>query len=184
MPDLQPGFLLLDFPDEDEIDDGLSTEGSIIETMLHRRGQKRRVTRLRAVSASRFRKTPATPRDVRFVHLSAHADRTGIGFLKGNLTWKEFARLVVPHLAPREEERRVMVFSCCHSHDGFSATKKIFRNHFTGAYLFESEEADFCDALAVWAMFYLKKTVRNPHERIAEDVNRFFGKPVLRFRRY
>jgi hypothetical protein len=184
MPASKPGFLLLDFPDESEIAEDLSTEGGIIETILHRRGKRRRITRIRAISAGCFRKTRAEPLDVRFVHLSAHADRAGIGFLKGEMSWREFAELVVSHLAPRNNERRVMVFSCCHSREGFEATKRVFENHFTAAYLFEPEEPDFCDALAIWAMFYLKKNARNPHKQIVDDINRFVGRRVLRFKKY
>jgi len=180
----KPGFLLLDFPDEDEIADSLSTEGAIIEAILHRRGQGRRINRVRSISAKRFRDASATPLDVRFVHLATHADDEGIGFLKGSMSWAEFAELLVRHLAPLNGERRVMVFSCCHSLDGFNATKRIFKKHFTAAYLFEPVESYFCDALAIWSMFYLQKTVTEPHKKIVKAINAFVGDDVLKFKSY
>ena len=180
----KPGFLLLDFPDEDEIADDLSTEGSIIEAILHRRGLRRRITRIRSISARRYQAVPATPLDVRFVHLAAHADEGGIGFLKGSMNWKEFAELTVQHVIPLKRDRRVMVFSCCHSLAGFEATKRVFKNHFTAAYLFEPVQPDFCDALAIWSMFYLRKTVDNPHQAIVAKINEFVGSPALRFKSY
>jgi len=180
----KPGFLLIDLPSKHEIVHSLSTECDVVEAILHNRGLAKRITHMRLASAKELDgKTPARV-DVRFVHLAGHADKNGIGFLRGGMPWQRIAEHITRYLCPLGDERRVMVFSCCHSRDGFEATKHIFRRHFTAAYLFNEVEVDFCDAITVWAMFYFRKTVSNPHMRIVDPINEFFGDEVLQFRRY
>jgi hypothetical protein len=180
----KPGFLLFDLPSDHEVAASLSTECKVVEAILHNRGLARRITRHRFTSRTKFRDHASTRLNVRFVHLAGHANEDGIGFLRGGMSWEKFAEHITGHLQPLDDEQRVVVFSCCNSADGFNATKKIFRDYFTAAYLLNDEKVDFSDAITIWAMFYLKKTVEHPHKRIVDPINQFFGRPVLEFHRY
>lgn len=75
------------------------------------------------------------------------------------MSWHSFANRLVQHLQPLGNSHRVMVFSCCCSLAGFEKTRDVFKDHFTAAYLLSPEEPDYCDALTIWSMFYLKKEV-------------------------
>lgn len=105
--------------------------------------------------------------------------------LGGNLSWADAAKQITRHLHKLvDDQQRVMVFSCCHSKDGFEATKAVFKDYFTGAYYFNRENIPFAYAITVWGMFYLKKKLNKPHGAIVEAVNKFLDEDLLAFKTY
>ena len=179
------GYLLFDLPGDHEIESSLATQCMVIESLIHNLGRKARVKRVCVASTARFKTYPTYKYGVQFVHLACHGGKHGIEMLGGNISWKEVADQVKRHLHPlKAGEQRVMVFSCCHSKAGFNATRAAFKDYFTGAYYFSLEELPFAYAITVWSMFYLKKTLSNPHAAIVADINSFLGEPLLVFGAY
>jgi len=57
---------------------------------------------------------------------------------------------------------------------------------FTIMYYFHEESIEFSESVTVWSMFYLKKNLSDPHEKIGEYINDFFekssGKKIIAYR--
>jgi hypothetical protein len=47
-------------------------------------------------------------------------------------------------------------------------------------YYVASDEIGFSDALVTWSMFYFRRTLIDPHEKITEQIKNFIGKKVLK----
>jgi hypothetical protein len=185
MPRSKLGYLLFDLPSDHEVESSLTTECEMIETIIHNLSMPTRVKRICVASTERFRKYPRYRLNVQFVHLAGHGSKKGVEMLGGKLKWAEVAKQVKRHLHKLlDGEKRVMVFSCCQSKEGFEATRNSLTGYFTGAYYFEQKRIAFSDAIAVWAMFYAKKRLAKPHARIVAAVNSFMGKEVLGFDAY
>lgn len=179
------GYLLFDLPSEHEIEGTLTTECQTIEAIIHNNGMPARVKRICVASTERFMGYPTYKYGVQFVHLACHGGKNGIGMLGGHVAWKDVAKQVTKHLHPLAPvQQRIICFSCCHSKDGFDKTKSALGSYFTGAYLFAKTEVPFAQAMAVWAMFYLKKKLSHPHEAIVKSINVFIGETLLKFRKY
>jgi len=179
------GYLLLDLPGAHEIEKGLSTECEVIESLINNRGSGSRVKRIRIASIEGFGERSFNSNEVQFVHLACHANGNDIGFFQGGMAWRKVAERIRQYLRPlKAGSQRVMVFSCCHSAEGFVETKTEFAEYFSGAYYFCNEEVDFSTAITTWAMFYLVKRIKKPHRAIVADINRFFDRKILVFREY
>lgn len=179
------GYLLFDLPSDHEIEGTLVTECQTIESIIHNRGMPARVKRICVASTERFMNYPTYKYGVQFVHLACHGGQKGIGMLGGNVTWEDMAKQVTKHLHPlATDQQRIICFSCCHSKAGFNKTKSAFASYFTGAYIFAKTKVPFAQAVAIWAMFYLKKRLSNPHEAIVKSINEFIGETLLRFKEY
>ena len=179
------GYLLFDLPSDHEIEGALATECKVIESLIHNRGLKARIKRVCVASKERFSKYPTYRYRVQFVHLACHGGKKGIGLLDGEMLWADVAKQITRHLHPLAAGRqRIMIFSCCHSKDGFDATKSELAPYFSGAYHFRAESIAFSKAITTWTMFYLKKKIENPHEAIVDPINNFIDEEVLVFRSY
>ncbi|MDF2434909.1 MAG: hypothetical protein JWP44_4540 [Mucilaginibacter sp.] len=179
-------FLVIDLPSDHQIENGLTTEGQLIATLLHERGLGD-ATRLEVVaSKERFKSLAKTHHpDAKIVHIAAHADRDGLGAMGHDLTWDEVAHVltqIVPSLEDAQEER-VLVLSCCHSRAAYRHLKKLLRMHFTAVYYFSQDIVYFDVALMTWSMFYGQKNLRRPTSQIRKPINDFFGARRLKFRR-
>lgn len=185
MPRKKLGYLLFDLPGDHEVEFALATECEIIESLIHNMSMKARVKRICVASIEKFRTYPTYRYQVQFVHLACHGEKSGIWMLGGPMKWTDVALQITKHLHKlKSDEKRVMIFSCCHSEDGFKKTKSAFADYFTGAYYFKTEEIPFSHAITIWAMFYLKKKLSKPHGAIVEAINKFLGKDVLTFGSY
>ena len=100
------------------------------------------------------------------------------------MRWREVAIQIKRHLQPLDGRKRVIVFSCCYSRTGFKKTRVWLEDYFSGAYFFDQRKIGFPTAMTTWLMFYLKKNIDKPHEKIVAQINRFFRKEVLVFKRY
>ena len=185
MPKPQLGYLLFDLPGDHEIEAALATECKVIESLIHNLNMKARVKRICVASTDKFKSYPTYKYRVQFTHLACHGGKSGIGMLGGTMSWADVAKQIVRHLHKlKTDEKRVMVFSCCHSEDGFKATKKTLSGYFTGAYYFKREKIPFAYAITVWTMFYLKKRLSKPHSAIVKSINDFMGEEILAFDDY
>ncbi len=179
------GYLLFDLPGDHEVEAALATECKVIESLIHNMSLKARVKRICVASTEKFQKYPTYRYRVQFVHLACHGGKNGIGMLGGTMKWADVATQITKHLHKlKDDQKRVMVFSCCHSQDGFNATKAALKDYFTGAYYFNKEEIPFPYAITIWAMFYLKKRISKPHGAIVDAVNKFMGEDILVFDSY
>ncbi|MBP7947567.1 MAG: hypothetical protein KA191_16075 [Verrucomicrobia bacterium] len=179
------GYLLFDLPSDHEVEEALATECKVIESLIHNMRLKARVKRVCVASIEKFTKYPTYRYQVQFVHLACHGGKDGIGMLGGTMRWTEVARQITKHLHKlKDDQKRVMVFSCCHSSDGFHATRMALKDYFTGAYYFSSETVSFSDAITIWTMFYRNKRLAKPHGAIVKVINEFLGKNLLVFRSY
>lgn len=185
MPKPQYGYLLFDLPADHEVESALATECKVIETLLHNMEMKARVKRVCVASANRFKKYPTYRYRVQFVHLACHGSKSGIAMLGTRMKWDDVGKQITRHLRPLNDgEQRVMVFSCCYSKDGYLATKSRFSRYFSGAYYFKLKRIHFASAMTIWSMFYFKKTLSSPHEKIAKTINDFMGGTTLLFKSY
>lgn len=181
----QLGYLLFDLPGDHEVEAALATECKVIEALIHNMNLKARVKRICVVSKDKFRRYPTYRYRVQFVHLACHGTDRGIGMLGGTMKWPDVAAQITRHLHKlKNGERRVMVFSCCHSEDGFYATESAFRDYFSAAYFFRTKTIPFSHAITIWAMFYLKKRLSKPHGAIVSMVNTFLDDDLLVFKSY
>lgn len=185
MPKPKLGYLLFDLPSDHEVESALVTECEVIETLLHNKRMGARVKRICVASTERLRRCPTFRYSVQFVHLACHGGKDGIEMLGGTMSWREVAMNITKHLNKlKDGQQRVMVFSCCHSEDGFEATRLFLKDHFTAAYHLAEEAVSFAKATTIWSMFYLKKNLEKPKGKITEAINQFFGTDVLKFRSY
>ena len=181
----QLGYLLFDLPGDHEVEAALATECKVIEALIHNRNMKARVKRICVASTEKFQKFPTYRYRVQFVHLACHGSKKGIGMLGGTMKWADVAAQITKHLHKlKDDQKRVMVFSCCHSSDGFQATKAALKEYFTAAYYFKREDLPFSHAITIWAMFYLKKRLSKPHGAIVEAINGFLREEILVFSTY
>ena len=179
------GYLLFDLPGDHEVEAALATECKVIESLIHNMRLKARVKRICVASTEKFQKYPTYRYRVQFVHLACHGGKNGIGMLGGTMKWAGVAAQITKHLHKlKADQKRVMVFSCCHSSYGFRATKAALKDYFTGAYYFRKETIPFSHAITIWAMFYLKKRLAKPHGAIVKAVNDFLGEDILVFHSY
>lgn len=180
MPRRKLGFLLFDLPGDHEVESALSTECDTISSVLHNRRLAARVKVIRAASERRLRRYPTYRYGVKFVHLACHGGPGGIGVLGGRLKWSDVVKVVKRHLKPlQDQQQRVLCISCCHSKSGLTAFRKNAADYFTLFYYFEADTIPFATAITTWAMFYLKKTLAQPHKGVLDAINTFHGRPVL-----
>ena len=176
------GYLLFDLPSNHEIENSLATECDTIQSIIHNRGQRARVKRIRVASKERFLTYPTYRYGVQFVHLACHGGKHGVGMLGESVSWAAVAEQISKHLHPLSgNAQRVICFSCCHSYAGYKATQSTLKQYFTGAYHFAEEKVPFSTAITTWTMFYLKKKLANPHEGIAKAINTFMVKRFCNF---
>jgi len=179
------GYLLFDLPADHEVEAALATECKVIESLIHNLGMRARVKRVCVASREKFKQYPSYRYRVQFVHLACHGSKKGVGMLGGTMKWASVVAQITKHLHPlSRNQKRVIVFSCCHSTDAFRSTEKLLSGYFTGAYYFKADEVSFSKAMTIWAMFYFKKRLSKPHEAIVEDINTFIGEDILVFESY
>ena len=139
MPKPKLGYLLFDLPSDHEVQGALATESKVIEALILNRGEKAKVKRVCIASKEQFMECPTYKYKVQFVHLACHGGPHGIGLLGGEATWNEVSTRISRFLHPlTTDQQRVIVFSCCHSRDGYEATRGALSTYFTGAYYFGS----------------------------------------------
>lgn len=171
-------FLLLDLPDEDEVDGFLSSECEIVKSILSSRNLGGRIKHYRFSSLSSFTRPASHQYDPKFVHISGHGGENHISLIGGNMKWTDLAE---EFLGPRLKElndgdTRILFVSTCYSERGVDKIFSALPNYFTGAYYFSEEDVPFADALTTAAMFYRRKEINNPHERILKSINGYFGR--------
>ena len=179
------GYLLFDLPSDHEVEAALATECKVIETLIYNMHLKARVKRICVASTERFRTYPTYRYSVQFVHLACHGGTDGIWMLGGTMSWVDVAEQITKHLHKlKSGQQRVMVFSCCYSSDGFQATKETLKDYFTGAYYFNMASVQFAKAITLWVMFYFKKRLKWPHEKVVTAINEYLGEKILVFSTY
>ena len=179
------GYLLFDLPSDHEIEEGLSTECEVIRAIVVNKDGENRVKTIRVATPESFISYPLYKYQVQYVHLACHGGPLGIGMIGSQVKWSQVTKQIKRHLKPLTSSRqRVLCLSCCYSYDGFRKTKSALQGYFTGAYHFALEEIDFATSMATWVMFYNKKTLSKPHQKIVDDINTFFDKKVISFRTY
>ena len=54
-----------------------------------------------------------------------------------------------------------------------------------GIYYLDEKKVDFDESITLWTMFYLRKSLDEPHggKQVREAINAFLGRSLLRFRR-
>jgi hypothetical protein len=173
-------YLLMDFPSDHEIDGNNATECQSIAALLSNRALNTRFRHFRLSSLESFDRLPYYAYDPKFVHVACHGSQNGIGLIDGIVPWDKFAKHLKKVLLPLEEQHtRVMALSCCYSTFGAAALGASLSGYFTGIYHFKSPKISFADAQATWAMFYLKKQLTKPHEKIRDRINDSFRHSVL-----
>lgn len=177
-------YLLFDLPSDHEVEHRLATESATIESVVHNNGFGGRLKRVCMASKGRFLRKPNYKLDVSFIHLACHGSPSGIGLIGGSVPWGKAASVITSYLCPLASgQQRVMVFSCCHSTDGVTATSAALKPFVTGIYHVKKTEIPFATAITCWSMFYLKKDVAKPHAKIADDINAFLGEEVVVFKK-
>lgn len=58
------------------------------------------------------------------------------------------------------------------------------KGHFTHAYHFAEETVEFATAMTVWSMFYRKKTLERPLQKVIDPINTFFEYDTIVFREF
>lgn len=175
-------YLLLDFPSDHEVDGSLATECSVINALLANNDLGTRTKHFRLSSLASFKKLPYYSYDPKFVHVACHAGPAGIGLIEGWVTWRKFAEELKAILQPLEaDHRRILTLSCCHSPAGATELKAHLKGYFTGIYHFHKDKVPFAQAFAVWTMFFLKKDIKNPHEKIRLRINTFFETDTIEY---
>ena len=201
-------FLHFDLPDTAEIENGLISEGELIETILafRRVGSSRPLKadckRIRAATNETLLKPKfgkGFQYDPRVVHVSGHGSKQGIEVLGSTVSWPEFAlalkswvtklpkNVLLRSISSRS--RRVLFFSCCHSAVPAKKLRELLRGYFSGCFYFVDQNPGLADALAVCAMFYREIDPIYPHSdkrrasmRLVDRINAFFGDdPLLDF---
>ncbi|WP_162800717.1 hypothetical protein [Acidibrevibacterium fodinaquatile] len=175
------GFVLLDCPSDHEIDGNLVTECQVVQSLLSNRRLGSATKLIRVTSYSGFRNSNwKTYNAIGFLHVAGHGSKFGLGFIGGNVSWKDVAK-TLKKVAPKldKDKQRVLCLSCCHSLAAYRAMKTDLKGHFTGAYHFSEEKISFATAMTVWAMFYRRKTLERPHAAVVKAINDFFGKEVI-----
>lgn len=56
--------------------------------------------------------------------------------------------------------------------------------YFSGGYYFCQETIAFSQAITVWSMFYLKKRLQLPHQKIVAAINAFLGEEIIGYRSF
>lgn len=173
---------MLDLPDDDEVDGFLSSECEIIRAILASRGLGGRVKHYRFSSLASLERYPVYEYDPKFVHISGHGGEHHIEVLGGNLTWTELAEdFLSPRLKPLEgNETRILFVSTCYSSHGVQRILELLPDRFTGAYYFSKDEVPFADTLTTSAMFYRRKELNRPHEKVLASINGYFAKTTKR----
>ena len=73
-------------------------------------------------------------------------------------------------------DTRILFVSTCFSENGVDRILAELPDRFTGAYYYSEEAVPFADALTAAAMFYRRKQLNDPHERVLRSINGYFGK--------
>jgi len=170
-------FMMLDLPDDDEVDGFLSSECEIVKAILASRGLASRVKHYRFSSLESVERPPVYEYDPKFVHVSGHGGESHISLLGGSWTWTDLAK---DFLEPRlkklsDSETRILFVSTCFSEKGVDRILTCLPERFTGAYYFSEEKVPFADALTAAAMFYRRKELNKPHAKVLADINGYFG---------
>lgn len=179
------GYFMIDCPSDHEIDDWLVSECDVIHAVLANRNLKSRLKKVRCSTKQSFESIPATKYSgIRYVHIGGHGSEHGLGFIGGAIAWSDVGKKlkqIFPALVG--DERRILTLSCCHSDAGVAVLKSQLANHFSGIYSFSAKKIDYSTAIATWSMFFFRKDLDTPQDKIAADINSFFGggKNVLRF---
>lgn len=179
------GFVLISLPSDHEVDRRIPSECDVIRSILVNREHGSLVKEFQATSIANFNGAGWSPyQRIGFVHLAGHANTKGMGLIGGLKRWSEIAKklkVVAPVLV--SDKKRVLCLSCCHSKAGVKAMTKSLRDHFTGVYYFKKKKIGFAEATTIWSMFYLRKGLANPSDRIADDINEFLGEKLLVYTR-
>jgi hypothetical protein len=182
MPRQKYGFLLFDFPSDHEVDLALPTECEVVWALLVNRRLGSRVKLIKATTAKRLEGLPRYRYGVQFVHLGGHASPSSFGLLGGSIKLGKAVRLITRSLRRLTgDEQRILCLSCCHSRSAFQRIRPRLRSYFTGCYYFRPELVGFAQCLTTWSMFYYRKDLGRPHQKIVEKINAFFGTDMLAF---
>lgn len=178
-------FMLLDLPDDDEVEGFLSSECEIVRAILASRGLGGRTKHYRFTSLQSLERPATYEYDPKFVHVSGHGGENSISLLGGHVTWNDLAD---DFLAPRlkvlnDGETRILFVSTCFSRQGVDRILDRIPDRFTGAYYFSEDTIPFADALTAAAMFYRRKELNRPHEKVLMNINSYFGKKKRLFYR-
>lgn len=170
-------FMLLDLPDDDEVEGSLSSECEIVRAILASRGLGSRVKHYRFTSLESLDRPASYEYDPKFVHISGHGGQHSVSLLGGHVTWSDLAEdFLAPRLKVLEgEETRILFVSTCFSEHGVDRIFEKIADRFTGAYYFSEDSVPFADALTAAAMFYRRKELNRPHQKILKSINSYFG---------
>ncbi|QJW83946.1 hypothetical protein HK414_08135 [Ramlibacter terrae] len=177
--------MLLDLPDDDEVEGFLSSECEIVKAILASRGLGGRIKHFRFTSLQSLERPASYEYDPKFVHISGHGGNHSISLLGGEVTRNDLAEdFLAPRLKVLEgEETRILFVSTCFSEHGVDRILDQIPDRFTGAYYFSEDEVPFADALTAAAMFYRRKELNRPHQKILANINSYFGKKKRLFYR-
>lgn len=170
-------FMLLDLPDDDEVENSLSSECEIVKAILTSRSLGTRIKHFRFTSLKSLEDHDIYEYDPKFVHISGHGSKDGISLLGGEVSWRDLAEgFLLPRLAALEpEQTRILFVSTCFSEHGVNRLLDFLHDRFTGVYYFNGDEVPFADALTVAAMFYRRKELNRPHQKVLNSINGYFG---------
>ena len=181
------GFVFIDCPSDHEIDGILTTECDTLKALISNRNLGSRLKNpIKISTVESFRNIKESYKySPQYVHLAGHGSKDGLGLIGGLIEWEEVGRKLSNIMKElKKNEKRVLCLSCCHSQDGFNSIKKELSNHFTGCYLFHRKTISFSTSLTVWSMFYLRKKLNKPHQKIVESINTFFDEKVIMFKTF
>jgi hypothetical protein len=170
-------FMLLDLPDDDEVENSLSSECEIVKAILASRGMGTRIKHFRFTSLGSVGDRDRYEYDPKYVHISGHGSTDGISLLGGEISWLDLAEdFLAPRLKVLEEgETRILFVSTCFSEPGLNRLLDMLSDRFTGAYYFNGDTVPFADALTAAAMFYRRKDLDRPHAKVLKGINGYFG---------
>lgn len=196
-------YIFLDCPSYHEVEGAIVTEADTLRALLINQ-QYGSVTRepfrcateeaLAKLRTRQYRLDGAT-----HVHVGAHGSPTGLGLIDGEVEWVDVARTLKKLVGRRERSTRLLCMSFCHGEDAWKAMNArtlAMHTHYSGCLFFKDDEhpepeddhdvheIGFGAALTAWSMFYLKTTQGVSRRDAVKAVNAFFGRSLLRYKRF
>ena len=180
-------YLLLDMPSDHEIEGFVMTECDVIRALLVNKGVGKSVKLIKFTTEESLGNIPQKPyKGIRYVHMSSHGLKNGIGLIGGRVEWKRVANWINEYLEPlSDKQTRALCLSCCFAEEGVKKMRPILKDYFNGIYYLSEEGQFFSTSMVVWSMFYYHKkkyspTKRSGKMRSAKKLEDFFGEEVLK----
>ena len=179
-------YLLLDMPSDHEIEGFVMTECDVIRALLVNKGVGKNVKLIKVTTEESLKNVPHNPyKGIRYVHMSSHGFKKGIGLIGGEVEWEGVAEWVKKYLNPLSgKQNRVLCLSCCHAEEGVRKMSPVLKGYFNGIYYLSEEATFFSTSMVVWSMFYYRKNQNNPTKIsgmvTTKKLMDFFGEKVLK----